>query len=218
MVIARLTTDAAAREREVGPPPDHAPRTVGSYFSDGIRALRTNGFDDSNRSLELSPAVAASLTAVLAALRWGAVMIGVAWSAQRLTVSGDLAIVFTLTISIFLASWRTVRPLRLGDKSAGQQTFALADVALLAAAIGMDAGLASPLVGSVLVAVAIVAFGWGLRLGLWAALTGLVIATVVPAFTASISSSGFAWPSPLGVMALGAAAVFPGVAQLRLAS
>ncbi len=181
-----------------------------------LRALRNGGFDDSDRALELSPTVAGSLAAVLAAMRWGAVMIGLAWAAQRLAFSGDLAIVATLTTTIFLASWRTVRPLKLGDGSAGQQTFALADVAILAAAVGIDSGLASPFVGSVLVAVAIVAFGWGLRLGLWAALTALVISSVVPILSAPLSAGDLAVPSPLGVMALAAAAIFPGVAQFRL--
>ncbi len=182
----------------------------------GLRALKNGGFDDPSRALELSPTVAGSLVAVLAAMRWGAVMIGLAWAAQRLAFSGDLGVVATLTTTIFLASWRTVRPLKLGDGSAGQQTFALADVAILSAAVGVDSGLASPFVGCVLVAVAIVAFGWGLRLGLWAALTALVISSVVPILSASLAAGDLAMPSPLGVMALGAAAVFPGVAQFRL--
>ena len=183
---------------------------------DTLRALRYGGFDDSARALELSPTVAGSLAAVLAAMRWGAVMIGLAWAAQRLAVSGDLAIVATLTTTIFLASWRTVRPLKLGEGSAGQQSFALADVAILSAAVGADSGLASPFVGTVLVAVAIVAFGWGIRLGLWAALTALVISSVVPLLDASLSAGDLAVPSPLGVTALAAAALFPGVAQFRL--
>ena len=184
----------------------------GSDVLFALRALSNGGFDDSTRALELGPAVASSLAAILAALRWGAVMVGIAWSAQQLATSGDLGVVATLTTVIFLASWRTVRPLRLGASSASQQTFAISDVAILAGAVGLNSGLASPFVGSVLVAVAVVAFGWGLRLGLWAAATALVISTVIPILTAV----DFIAPSPLGVMALAAAAVFPGVAQVRL--
>ena len=177
-----------------------------------LRALRNGGFDDSTRALELGPAVADSLAAVLAAMRWGAVMIGLAWAAPRLAASGDLSVVLTLTAAIFLASWRTVRPLKLGASGASQQSFALSDVAILSAAVGVDAGLTSPFVGTVLVSVAIVAFGWGLRLGLWAALTSLVVSSTISILT----NVDFNTPSASGVMALAAAAVFPGVAQYRL--
>lgn len=191
-------------------------RSVFKRFGAAVSALQDGGFDDSDRALELSPTVAGSLAAVLASMRWGAVMIGLAWAAPRLAGSGEFSVVITLTAAIFLASWRTVRPLKLGAGGAGQQTFALADVAILSAAVGVDTGLASPFVGCVLVAVAIVAFGWGLRLGLWAAVTALVISSVVPILTASVGAGSFTAPSPLGVMALGAAAVFPGIAQFRL--
>lgn len=203
--------------REPGPTPRPAGDSADSRTSTNdvllaLRAIRNGGLDDSARALELGPAVAGSLTAVLAATRWGAVMIGLAWAAQRLAGSGELSIVATLTAAIFLASWRTVRPLKLGHGAPGQQAFALSDVAILSAAIGIDSGLASPFVGTVLVSVAVVGFGWGLRLGLWAALTALVVTTTLPLVT----SADFITPSPLGVMALAAAAVFPGIAQFRL--
>ena len=177
-----------------------------------LRAFRNGGFDDSTRALELGPAVAGSLSAVLASMRWGAVLIGVAWAAPRLAASGDLSVVATLTTAIFLASWRTVRPLKLGDGGPGQQIFAISDVALLATAVGVDIGLTSPFVGCLLVAVAIVGFGWGLRRGLWAATVGLVVSTA----TSVLTSTELVAPSALGVMALAAAAMFPGVAQFRL--
>ena len=205
-----LRREPGPKPRPAGEPADN--RTSTNDVLVALRAIRNGGLDDSARALELGPAVAGSLTAVLAATRWGAVMIGLAWAAQRLAGSGELSIVATLTAAIFLASWRTVRPLRLGDGASGQQAFALSDVAILSAAIGIDSGLASPFVGTVLVSVAVVGFGWGLRLGLWAALTALVVTTTVPLVT----PADFVTPSPLGVMALAAAAVFPGIAQFRL--
>ncbi len=176
-----------------------------------LRALRHGGVDDAGRALELGPSVAGSLSAVLAALRWGAVMVGVGWAATR-AAAGELPIVATLTIAIFLASWRTIRPIRLGDRSQSQQAFALSDVAILSAAVGITDGLSNPFVGAVIVAVALVAFGWGPRLGAWAAGTALVVSTSV----ASVAALGFEAPNPAGVMAVLGAWAFPGVAQQRL--
>ncbi len=176
-----------------------------------LRALRHGGLDDAGRALELGPSVAGSLSAVLAALRWGAVMVGVGWAAPR-AAAGELPIVATLTIAIFLASWRTIRPIRLGDRSQPQQAFALTDVAILSAGVGIADGLSNPFVGAVIVAVALVAFGWGPRLGAWAAGTALIVSTSV----ASMVALGLALPNPAGVMAVLGAWVFPGVAQQRL--
>ncbi len=176
-----------------------------------LRALRFGGFDDAGRALELGPVVAGSLTAVLAACRWGAVMIGLAWAASQ-AASGDLPVVGTLSVAIFLASWRTLRPIRMGDASQSQIAFAISDVAILSAAIGWSDGLAGAFVGTVLVAIAVVSFGWGFRYGLSAALTGLVVASAV----ATVVDGSFVAPGPLAVAAIAAAAVFPGVAQYRL--
>ncbi len=176
-----------------------------------LRALRHGGLDDAARALELGPAVAGSLAAILAALRWGAVMVGLAWAAPA-AASGDLDGVITLTVAIFLASWRTVRPIRLGDHSPLQRTVGFTDVALLSIALGASQGLTSPFVGCLLVAVALVAFGWGLSDGMWAATAGL--ATVVGTMT--VIEGTLTTPSPLGVIALAGAAIFPGIAQQRL--
>lgn len=139
-------------------------------------------------------------------------MVGLAWAATA-AADGDLAIVITLTICIFLASWRTVRPLRIGDRDRFQRLVSFTDVAILAAATGASEGLTSPFVGCVLVAVAIVAFGWGLHDGMWAATVGLGAAVAVSSL---VEGTALVVPSPLGVIALGAAAIFPGVAQQRL--
>ncbi len=176
-----------------------------------LRALRNGGLDDAARALELGPSVAGSLSAVLAALRWGAVMAGVGWAATR-AAGGEVSIVVTLSIVVFMASWRTIRPIRLGTDSQAQQGLALTDVAILSVAVGIDDGLSNPFVGAVIVAVAVVAFGWGLRLGAWAAATALIVSTSV----AAIVTLGFTLPSPAGVMAVLGACAFPGIAQQRL--
>lgn len=194
---------------------DDARRPIGGTSAGevlvALRALRHGGLDDAGRALELGPAVAGSLSAVLAALRWGAVIAGVGWAATR-AATGDISIVATLTIAIFLASWRTIRPIRMGDAKQTQQGLALTDVAILSAAVGIDDGLSNPFVGTVIVAVAVVAFGWGLRLGAWAAATALIVSTSVDA----AASFDFSFPNPAGVMAIVAACAFPGIAQQRL--
>ncbi len=176
-----------------------------------LRALRHGGLDDAARALELGPSVAGSLSAVLVAMRWGAVMVGVGWAANR-AAGGELSIVLTLSVAIFLASWRTIRPIRLGDPSQTQQALALSDVALLSMAVGIDDGLNNPFVGSVIVAVAVVAFGWGLRLGALAAGTALVLSTTM----ASALGLGLELPNPAGMMAVLGAWTFPAFAQQRL--
>lgn len=188
-----------------------APQKSASDVLVALRALRYGGLDDATRALELGPAVAGSISAILPALRWGAVMIGLAWAAIG-AASGDLSVVATLTITIFLASWRTVRPLRIGDHSNSQRALGISDVVILSGAIGISEGLTSPFVGSVLVAVSIVAFGWGLHDGMWAATAALAVIFV----TSGIAEGGFVTPSALGVIALGGAAIFPGLAQQRL--
>lgn len=176
-----------------------------------LRALRQGRIDATTQSLDLGPAVASSLSAVLPTLRWGAIVVGVMWSAGR-AADGDVAVVLTLTVAIFMATWRTIRPIRLGDRDIFQRSLALTDVAVLAAAGAASGGLASPFVGCVLVAVAVVAFGWGLNTGMWAATLGLVATFGI----GSLAEGGFELPTPLGVIALGLAAILPGVAQDRL--
>lgn len=176
-----------------------------------LRAIRSGGFDDAGRAVELTPSVAASMSAVLAACRWGAVMIGLAWAASD-AAAGDLPLVGTLTVAIFLASWRTFRPIQMGSPDQSQIGFALIDVAILSAAIGWSDGLANPFVGTVLVATAVLGFGWGLRYGLSAAAAALIVSTSVDA----IVNVDYTAPSPLAVLAIAATALFPGVAQYRL--
>lgn len=176
-----------------------------------LRALRHDVVDEPGRLLDLGPAVAGSLAGVLAALRWGAFMVGLAWTATDAS-SGNLSVVITLTIAIFLSSWRTLRPLRLGDRKGGQLWFALSDVAILSAAAGFNEGLTSAFIGCVFVSVAVVAFGWGLYEGMWAATISLAI-TVGAAL---LATGDLTMPGALGVIALAGSAIFPGLAHERL--
>jgi signal transduction histidine kinase len=197
--------------RQVSAPRQDGPPSAGDVLR-ALRSLRNGQVDESNLSTtDVQTAVATSLSALMVGLRWGAALVGLAWAATEVN-DGNVRSAITLSIVVFLASWRTVRPLRLGDSSALQASFALADVAILAGATGVSEGLNSPFVGCVLVAVAIVSFGWGLRLGLIGAGVGLFTASMVSIF----SLGGGAVPGALAVASLAGAAVFPGVAQSRL--
>ena len=163
------------------------------------------------QDLHLRPGVSASLSAILGALRWGAVMIGLVFAASR-AAEGDRRIVITVAIAIFLTSLRTMYPLRLGDRSKASIAAALGDVALLSVAVGAREGFGNPLVGTLFVAVAVAAFGWGLQLGAIAALLSLILTTGVYYF----GGDAFIAPSALAITGLAGSAMIPGVVLERL--
>lgn len=203
MSVSRETNAA----RQVGPP------SAGDVVR-ALRSLRRGEIDEpSVSSSDVRTAVADSLSALMVGLRWGAALVGLAWSVSQVS-EGDVRSQVTLSVVVFWAAWRTVRPLHLGDSRALQVLIAIADVAVLAAATGISPqGLNSPFVGCVLVAVAIVSFGWGLRLGLIAAGVGLFTSSMISII---FTLDGGSVPGVLAVTALGGAAVFPGIAQARL--
>lgn len=177
----------------------------------GAGAPEETTFKLTPRDLHLRPTVSASLSAILGALRWSAVMIGLIFAAQQ-AANGELRIVGTVAIAIFVTSWRTINPLKLGDRAAASKAAALADVAILAAAIGFREGFANPLVGTLFLAVAITAFGWGLPLGSIAAVLALFVTSTVYYF----GGDTFNAPTALAITALAGSAILPGVALDRL--
>lgn len=163
------------------------------------------------RARHLSAGVTTSLTAVLAALRWGAVMIGLAWAAT-LAADGDSSVVITLSVAIFLTSWRTITPIRFGETGTWPLLRAMGDVCALSLAIGLSGGLSSPFVGSLFVAMVVAGFGWGLSIGLLSGLLAVALTTLM----AALVGEGLQYPSPLALTALAGVAIVPGVALDRL--
>jgi len=159
------------------------------------------------------PGVASSLATVLAALRWVSVLIGLAYAAQN-AANGELRVVVTVAVAIFITSLRTLFPLKLGDNSPRAMGAALLDVAMLSAAIGLREGFANPLVGTLFVAVAIAAFGWGLPLGVAAAVIAGIVTTTVYYF----GGDTFELPPPpaLAIFGLVGAALIPAAMLERL--
>lgn len=214
------------------------------WIGEAGRVLTGTGASDkpttrlSPQDLYLSPTLSASLTAIVGVLRWGAVLIGLVFAAQRAVGEGELRIVGTVAVAIFITSWRTISPLRLGAKSKLWLVNSLADVVVLAAAMGLREGLSNPLVGTLFVAVAVASFGWGIRRGAVAAMLALVVATGVhyagcdllgcddaqrtsdpqqlEAEPIGEPSNGFVWPSAVAITALAGATILPGVALDRL--
>ncbi|MEM9652605.1 MAG: histidine kinase [Actinomycetota bacterium] len=164
------------------------------------------------QDLHLRPGVSASLSAILGALRWGAVMIGLVFAASR-AAEGDRRIVITVALAIFLTSLRTMSPLKLGDRSKASMAAALGDVALLSVAIGFRDGFGNPLVGTLFVAVAVAAFGWGLQLGAISALLAIVLTTGTYYY---FGGDSFIAPSALAITGLAGSAMIPGVVLERL--
>ena len=138
-------------------------------------------------------------------------MIGLAWAASR-AAQGDVLVVITLSVAIFITSWRTITPIRFGEPGMLPLLKAVGDVALLSAAIGVSGSLSSPFVGSLFVAMAVAGFGWGLAIGVLSGMLAVVLSSVA----SLIVGDGLQYPGPLAVTALAAAAIVPGVALDRL--
>lgn len=168
----------------------------------------------------LSPSAMASLAAVIAALRWGAVMIGLAWAVRD--APDDIRVVVTITVAIFLTSWRTIVPLRLGEPGPLPLAKASIDVVVLGIAIGISDGLSGPFTACLIVAVAVAGFGWGLGAGLFngalgvslAALSSALFSSLLPEPTGLTATDQF--PGPIVVGALMGAAILPGLALDRV--
>lgn len=176
-----------------------------------IRRLWTATKPSAERARDLSAGIDASLAAVLASLRWGAVMIGLAfattWASQ-----GNVRVVVTLSVAIFITSWRTIAPIRFGEPGLLPLLKAMGDVTALALAIGFSQGLTSPFVGSLFVAIAIAGFGWGVSVGVMCGLISVLLSPVASVML----GDGLQYPGPLAVTALVGVAVAPGLVLDRL--
>jgi signal transduction histidine kinase len=114
--------------------------------------------------LELPPDIRSTISPIITALRWGALLYGMV-AAGEATNNGDLGVVVTLSVALFLTIWRTFRPLRLAWQDLLDRLLPIIDGVVLGAAVGISGGIDSPFIYCLLVAVAIAAFGWGLLSG-----------------------------------------------------
>jgi signal transduction histidine kinase len=155
--------------------------------SAAIQALPHGGSDDATRDFRLPPQIRAAVSPILTALRWGAVMFGLVFAAP-LASEGDLHVVTTLSVVLFMTSWRTFRPNRLASNDPLQQALIFSDAIIIGVAVGWSGGLESPYIFCVVVVALVAAFGWGMA-------RGLLVSSVA---TMSVVV-GFAWSSESGL-------------------
>ena len=173
--------------------------------------------------LYISPRIAASINAIIAALRWGAVLLGLIITITR--NDPEIELVVSVAIAIFLTPWRTIRPLRLGHLGGFDIALALVDVAILSLAISLFDGFSNPMTGTLLIAIAVAGFGWGLPMGLAATALSLVTVTVgrllgpaqlIQAEMNLDLITNELVPNTAAMTALAGVAIMPGVALNRL--
>ncbi len=155
-------------------------RTPTLTLEDALTALRAapyGGMDDAARGLRLGPAIQATVSPVITAMRWGSTMFGMIYAATRAN-EGDGAVVLTLAVVLFLTTWRTLRPIRLGSARQLDLMLAFSDAALVGAAVGVSGGFESPFAFSLLAVAAVAAFGWGARSGLAALAVGVALLAI----------------------------------------
>ncbi|MEM7093869.1 MAG: GAF domain-containing sensor histidine kinase [Actinomycetota bacterium] len=151
---------------ELSPLP--TPGAEGAPLAETAAALRwlRAGLSDETMRLELPPDVRSTISPIITALRWGALLYGMVSASTAAANDGDLGVVVTLAIALFLTVWRTFRPLRLAWNDFFGRWLPVIDGVVLGGAVGASDGFDSPFVYCVLVAVGVAAFGWGLRGGL----------------------------------------------------
>jgi len=171
--------------------------TGGQIPSETAAALKwlRAGLSEETMRLELPPDIRATISPIITALRWGALLYGMVYASSQAN-EGQLGIVATLAVAMFLTVWRTFRPLRLAWQDFTDRTLPIADGVILGAAAGASGGIDNPFIYCLLVAVAVAAFGWGLRSG---ALT--VVAALVAMGLVSVATGGSMNMSDIGGVA-----------------
>jgi len=147
-----------------------------------LRWLRA-GLSEETMRLELPSDIRSTISPIITALRWGALLYGMVSASTAAANDGDLGVVVTLSIALFLTVWRTFRPLRLAWNDFIDRSLPVFDGIVLGGAIGASGGFDSPFVFCALVAIAVASFGWGLRNGIITLLAALISMGVVGAAT-----------------------------------
>ena len=213
-----------------GPPP-RGPAAPGNGTITGVRrvgaatvgidqmlgALRTlpyGGSDDSTGELGLQPKVRATVSPVIASVRWAAAMFGMVFGTKA-ALTGDLQIVLTLAVCVFITTWRTSLPIVLGSRSAAHRLVAVTDCLFLGIAVGCSGALTSPFVACVAAAIGVAALGWGVVVGL----VGLAAALAGMALTSGLVGHWIGLGSTMAIVSLASlvvAALVPPLIGRRL--
>jgi len=166
---------------------------AGEPLADTAATLRwlRSGLSEETMRLELPPDIRSNISPIITALRWGALLYGMVQAAS-LADQGELGVVVTLSIALFLTVWRTFRPLRLAWKDLLDRTLPIIDGIILGGAAGVSSGFDSPFIFCLLVAIGVASFGWGLLNGLWGLLNGLltILAALIAMAVVSAATGG----------------------------
>lgn len=215
---AALVTSPIARPPASGPDGRALPMTGfdGTSHGDGSRPeparvrppAKLSDADDAGASrFGLDPLVAT--------LRWCALMLGTVFAAAE-AADGNVRIVWTMSVVLFLTSWRTFRPLPFGDTAPAARVVAVTDAAVLGVALGFSDGLESPFVFCLVVAVGVAALGWGVLHALLALGAGTA-ATTVSAVTVGGTTGLGERPTAVLLASLLALVLVVGAIRSRLA-
>ena len=139
-----------------------------------IRAIPHGGLDDSTRLLGLPAHWRASVSPSIAVVRWCALAYGLLFSAPE-AFRGSYSAVVATALCVFATTWRTVLPVQLGSVRAGRRIEPFVDVAIFGIAMGLAGGWASAYYFCLLIAVAVIALGWGAAAGALAVLWSVVV-------------------------------------------
>lgn len=142
-----------------------------------LRTLRFGGGDASTLTLEVSPSVRAATGPMINAARFGALLFGMVFAVPD-AVDGSVAAAGSVAVAVWWTTWRSFRPLVLASSALGPRAFAIVDAIVFAIGAALSGALVSPFAPTIVVAVAVAAFGWGIMLGSIAAVAGLVASVV----------------------------------------
>lgn len=154
-----------------------------------LRALPHGGLDDAARNLVVSPPIRSTVSPMITAIRSAAVLYGMIFGAAE-AFTGSYSAVATLTVCLFITSWRTMIPIKLGSPARIDQIVAQTDILLMAIAIGYSGGTSSSFIFCVIAAIGVAAFGWGYISG--------VIAVVVASVGLAIGAAFASGPLEIG--------------------
>lgn len=165
---------------ELSPNPSIGPAGGQQLPAETAAALRwlRAGLSEETMRLELPPDIRSAISPIISALRWGVLLYGMVFASTQAN-AGDLGVIATLAVAMFLTVWRTFRPLRLAWQDLTDRVLPIFDGVVLGGAIGASGGFDSPFAYCLLVAIAVAAFGWGLRSGILTLVAALLAMGVV---------------------------------------
>lgn len=176
-------TEVLGRELTPNPSVGQPGNQLPAETAAALRWLRA-GLSEETMRLELPPDIRSTISPIITALRWGALLYGMVYAGTDAN-AGDISVVVTLAIALYLTVWRTFRPLRLAWSDFGDRMLPIIDGVIIGGAVGASRGIDSPFIYCLLVAVAVSAFGWGLRSGALTIAAALIAMGIVGTATGS---------------------------------